>query len=181
MIKTILTALMFAATLVPAQEPAAAPQEAPKVVPRPSLAANTDSRRLFFTLDELDHGRKLNTRTFEVLCREREFSTLKAGSRVPIVQGGSNIQYFDVGLNVRTHYLLRADNRLDLQVDFDMSNIAPQNANAPQSAEPAAPVIRQTRSEVAATITPDTPTILDTIEDLATGHAYQLSVLAKAR
>jgi hypothetical protein len=176
MFKSLFAAALISACAV-AQQSSAPQQETPKADLRPALAPNTDSRRFVFALDELDHGRKLNSRSFELLCREGQDSTLKAGSRLPM--GQPNVtSYIDVGLNIRAHYNLRADNRLDTRIEFDMSNVATADSAKPDTV---APIIRQNRSEISATITPETPTVLDTIEDLSSGHTYQLTLTAKSR
>ncbi|HEY0565514.1 MAG TPA: hypothetical protein VGC88_08015 [Terriglobales bacterium] len=189
MIRSILTlaVLCLAVPALLSQQPE--PQSsAPKanVVSRPALAANTDARRFFLKLEEVDHGRKLNSRTFEMLSRERESTILQAGSRVPITQSfdpgskSQSVQYVDVGLNIRLHYLLRSDDKLDISIDFDTSSVAPRDATTPSS-QLLAPVVRQTRFNVNAVIAPDVDTLLDSMEDLTTGHTYQLSVVAKSR
>jgi hypothetical protein len=179
MILKCLFAVALISACAVAQQSAAPQQETPKTNPRPAPAPNTDSRRFVFVLDELDHGRKLNSRSFEVLCREGQDSALKSGSRLPLYSGPTSFQYYDVGLNVRAHYNLRADNRLDTRIEFDMTNVAGETSKPSDTREQ--PVIRQNRSEISATITPEAPTLLDSIEDLSSGHTYQLTVTAKAR
>lgn len=158
-----------------------AAQEQPKVSPRPALHPDTDSRRFVFTLTEFDHDKKVNSRSFEMLSRDRENSNLNTGSRVPIVSANSkdkDIQYIDIGLVVNIEYSLRQDGRLDIAVVLNLSNIA-SPAGESQSFTP--PIIRQTHSAINAVIVPDTPTILNHIEDPNSGHAYELSVIAKPR
>ena len=68
-----------------------------------------DTRRFLFTLNELDNGRKINTRTVEVLAREGQSNDLKTGSRIAIPNGPTGFQYIDVGLNLHLRYALRDD------------------------------------------------------------------------
>ena len=158
---------------------ASAGQEQPTVGLRPQLRPDKDSRRFVFTLTESDHGKRVNSRSFEMLSRERENSDMKTGSRIPVTSGNpKDFQYIDVGLNTNVEYYLRQDGKLDVTVSFEMSNVA---APTGESQVFTPPVLRQTRSNISAVITPDTPTVLDNVEDLSSGHTYELSVIAKPR
>lgn len=163
------------------------------VRPRPSLAADTDFRRFVFTLSELDHGRKLNSRGFELLAREGdEPSSLRTGTRVPIIGGTTSekdkaqtgVNYIDVGLNAMVRYNLRADGKLNLTTQVEMGTLAASAANLGQlttDVPKSAPAIRQTRAQIATVITPDVSTVLFTIEELTSGHTFELSVVARSK
>jgi hypothetical protein len=139
-----------------------------------------DTRRFLFTLNELDNGRKINTRTVEVLAREGQSNDLKTGSRIAVPNGpAGSFQYMEVGLNLHLRYALRDDKSLDLFVTLEMSSLATEPKPDVHSQLP--PRLRQIKSEVSSIIAPDQPTVLSTVEDVDSGHLFQLVVTTKAR
>ena len=188
MITRILAIVLIGAAGLAQENQAKQPDEGTTHVERrPNLAANSDARRFLFTLSELENGRRLNSRNFEMLVREDRSSEMKTGSRVPVMgtvragDGSSSqgLQYLDVGLNVRAQYKLREDGKLDLNSQVEMSSIATGSGSEATMRTP--PVLRQERLDVSTTVAPDTPTVIDRIEDLASGHVYELSVVARAK
>jgi hypothetical protein len=168
-----------------AQTPASAP-DTPKVRPRPALAPDTDSRRFVYTLSETDQGRKVNSRSFELSCREEQSCSMKTGSRVPVSlasakEGGTQVQYMDVGLSVNLRYHLRSDGKLDLQSTVEMSNLATSTSQGFVSPQSPAPIVRQTQSNIDSVVQANSNSVLGMIEDLNSGHTYELSVIAKDR
>jgi len=142
------------------------------------LAPSSEVRRFVFTLAELDHGKQINSRTMELLAREHETVTLDQGSRIPVVTGSGqsvNWQYLDVGLKVHCEFRMRADKAMDINGNVEMSSVA---ANPTSSAGPQ-PIIRQTRMNIDAAIVDNQQTTLATVEDVSSGHTYELSVIAK--
>src|SRR5579884_1204102 len=100
--------VMCLAAAAAAQQPTTTDKQLDKraTVTAPALSANSDSRRFVFTLAETDHGKRINSRDFEVLARENRTTTLDQGSRIPVVTSAdktgavAQYQYIDVGLNL---------------------------------------------------------------------------------
>ena len=110
--------------------------------------------RVTYTITTLDNGQHTGTAHFDAMMVDGQRTTLKQGSRVPVVTGTSKpetpasetqYQYLDVGINFSGLLEQRADG-VSLQYKIEQSSIAPE-----QSAAGAGdPVIRQALLEGAA-------------------------------
>lgn len=144
-------------------------QEAP---PRPA-APPRHYYRLNYVLKESDDGKVVNQRTFLLTgCTGERFSSrMRAGSRFPVQEEGKT-NYVDVGVNI--------DNRLEDGPDgLNMDLTAEISSPATEATTTAgAPVIRQVRTNVQATVAPAKPTVLFTIDDPASHHRFELEVTA---
>ena len=142
---------------------------------KPPVRRTAESRRFVFTLSEMDQGRRLNNRSFEMLCSEDSQCVIKSGSRVPVGTSSASVQYVDVGLNARVQFSLQEAGRVQLTSDIDMSDVASETQSNLQ------PVIRQTRYQLQALVGPEGETTLGMIQDLHSGHTYEVRVAVKSR
>ena len=141
-----------------------------------------DSYRLEYTITELEDGKKLNARSFAVLCEDRGNPTrgvLKVGSRIPVMTSGeagkpAEVQYLDVGMNIDARLDLTASGDLSLQSDFEMSSVAEDSA----SHSGTLPVIRQFRITSFNAVIPGKPVIIATADDVTTHRQYQIQLTA---
>ena len=141
-----------------------------------------DTYRLEYTITELEDGKKLNARSFAVLCEDRGGPTrgvLKVGTRFPVTSLGeagkpAEVQYLDLGINIEARLDLTASGELSLQSDFEMSSMAEDpaahNANFP--------VIRQFRITSFNAVIPGKPTAIATADDVTTHRQYQIQLTA---
>jgi hypothetical protein len=143
-----------------------------------------ETYRLEYTITEMEDGKKLNARSYSVMCEDRGSPTrgvLKVGSRVPVVTGGAanavqtQFQYLDVGMNIDARLDVTASGDLTLQSDVDMSSVA----NADRSAQvDGNPVIRQLHVSSFNAITVGKPVVISTADDVASNRQFQIQVVA---
>ena len=161
-----------------------------------SDARARDTYKLDYTVTELEDGKKLNTRTYSLMC-ENEASPqasrwgahLRVGSRVPIATGSSapaasngggpstvntQFQYIDIGMNIDANMNTMDDGGLTLASTVEMSSVA-ESGVAGTSTNP---VIRQLRASTNSVLTPDKPIILSTADDVGSKRRFEVQVVA---
>ncbi len=165
-VAAILIALLIACCLgLPAQEQQnPAPNPAPR--PEPKL---TNWYKVELTLNELEDGKKTNTRTYTMEAEENGSSAvMKLGDRVPVATGvtaGGNptsFQYIEVGLNI-TCWVRERQGRLGLTISVEQSSIAPPTPSALVAQNQ--PMIRQLRTENTAFVTLGKSTLIASVDD----------------
>src|SRR5512132_434348 len=112
--------------------------------------------RLDYTIKEMDDSKVVNSRTYSLAMqsaeeRGRSLGEVKTGSRVPIStqtgkDGGSSIQYVDVGINIQAQLYLLENSNLLLSGNIEVSTLATGPDASPAGSWGGAPVIRQIRS-----------------------------------
>jgi hypothetical protein len=179
----VIATLMLVAGLAAAQE------QKPSSQP-PSSAANAhqsparETYRLDYTITEMDDGKKVNARTYSVMCEDEGAQTrgsLKVGSRVPVTTGSpspggglATFTYLDLGMNIEARITNTADGSLSLQSEVEMSSIA-EGTVANQAN---APVIRQLKSSTNNSITVGKPVVISVADDVTSHRQFQIQVVA---
>jgi hypothetical protein len=149
-----------------------------------------ETYRLEYTITEMEDGKKLNARSYSVVCEDRGGTTrgvLKVGSRVPIVTGGTahgdsptalqaQFQYLDIGMNIIARLDVTASGDVTLDTDMDMSSVA--NGESPARVD-GNPVIRQLHVSSFNAITVGKPVVISTADDVASIRQFQIQVVAK--
>ena len=101
MFKKIVVAVALVASLT--LGPAAIRVRAQDSAPAKSAAETGEpghSYRLDFTLNEIEDGKKINSRQYAMNLNSGDQSELKIGTRVPVEVKQSEIQYLDVGTSI---------------------------------------------------------------------------------
>jgi general secretion pathway protein D len=163
-------------------------------------AQSRDTYKLDYTVTELEDGRKLNTRTYTLMCENetdphvgaggRWGAHLRVGSRVPVATGsfmpggGENkasalvntqFQYIDVGMNIDAGMNITDDGGLTLASTVEMSSVAEPNTAGGSMTNP---VIRQLRASTNSVITPGKPIVLSTADDVGSKRRFEVQVVA---
>jgi hypothetical protein len=135
--------------------------------------------RLEYTITETEGGKKLNARTYTIVCEDRGSSTrgvLKVGSRVPIAvsqdSGKTQFQYLDIGMNFDARLEVTASGELSLDTSMDLSSI-PDGGKADSD-----PVVRSFRIDTFNALPIGTPVVIATADDVATRRQFQVQVIA---
>lgn len=183
------SALMLIATLLLTTASLAAQEQ--KVAPGAATPSSQNVRppqpretyRLDYTITEMEDGKKVNSRTYSVMCEDEGSQTrgvLKVGSRVPVATGptapgggGASFTYLDLGMNIEARLSNLAD-QLSLQSEVEMSSVA--DSTVPNQAS--APVIRQLRVNTNNAIIPGKPVVISTADDVASHRQFQIQVVA---
>lgn len=146
-----------------------------KATPKPSAETQekpVDPYRLDFTINEIEDGKKINSRQYSLNLNAGDRNDVKIGTRVPVELKQGEMQYVDVGTSIEARVRDR-DNGLALEVRAEISNFAtPDQANRPSSA----PLLRQMRINASTVIIPGRPTIVGSVDDPNSKRQFQLEV-----
>lgn len=141
--------------------------------------------KLAFVMYELDDGKRTNQRDYMMIGRtDNQPSSIRVATKIPIytaVRGNDKeYTYTDVGLTIRCFLKEQVDSRMQLHCDIEMSSLVrpEQIANTIGHAGPEAPVMRTTRMDSWALLTPGKPTILTTVDDINSAKRLQIEVTA---
>jgi hypothetical protein len=134
--------------------------------------------RLDFSLNELEDGKKINSRQYSMNIAGGESNDFKIGTRVPVDTNTEKgeFQYLDVGTSIWCE--LRYDRGdLLLVVRADASNFAPIPAGSQEHAS--RPVIRQVKMNASTNVALlNKPTVIGGADDPNSKRQFQLEVMA---
>jgi hypothetical protein len=151
--------------------------------PKPLPAYHLD-----FALNELENGKKINTRQYamnmiagrqedspyfrEIAFRTRE---IKIGTRIPIESEQGKLEYMDIGTRI-TCKAVEGEAGLALDVHAEVSSLVNRSdadKNIPSGRNP---VLRQLSIDVSSAVTPGKLTSLGTVADPDSKREFQLEV-----
>src|ERR1700732_2273171 len=128
--KMVVTAALLFTLMAGAFKPAPAQESsAPKV---PEAEKSVNAYRLDFSVNELEDGKKINTRQYSMNLNADDANEIKIGTRVPVEAKQGEFQYLDVGTNIWCRIGERA-NALPLSVRAEISNFAMPDQQAQQA------------------------------------------------
>jgi hypothetical protein len=132
-----------------------------------------DAYRLDFSVNELEDGKKINTRQYSMyLDADDGPNTLKIGTRVPVEGKPGEFQYIDVGINLWSR-LKERPNGLQMEVRGEISNLAmPDQATHGYSI----PVVRQMQINASTLALVGKPMVVGSVDDPDSKRQFQLEV-----
>jgi hypothetical protein len=132
----------------------------------------TEAYRLDFSINELEDGKKINSRQYSMNLTKNQPQDIKIGTRVPVEGKQGEIQYMDVGTNISGRLQVRND-QLELFVNTEMTNFAiPEQATGHESH----PVIRQLKIGGSTLVVLGTPMIIGMADDPNSKRQFQVEV-----
>jgi hypothetical protein len=145
-----------------------------------SAEDSVDACRVDLSLNELEDGKKLNSRHYSIDLTGRQPKEIKIGTRVPVVAGSSNssssssepseqYQYLDIGTHVWAQ--LRGD---EVHVSADVSSL--DTTAGPETSARLLPVIRQIKIEGSTAVVLGKPIIIGSADDPNSKRQFQLEV-----
>lgn len=146
-------------------------QESPK-------AAVQKIYKVSFLIYEVEDGKKINERTYVLpvnsVDNKPHDSTIRVGTRVPVVSSGTQIQYLDVGLTIDCNVTEQAD-KFIVHTNIEMSSFAlPEQGADPRSG--GNPVLRNVRQTVTTMVSPAKAAPLTSIDDVNSKKRLQVEV-----
>jgi len=162
----------------------AAAQETPKAASPPSEAPAKLAfvYRLDFVVRELEGGKRINSRDYSLSAKSHEWASLRVGSRVPAYpyesKGDKGIQYQNAGIDIDCRPEERDDEAL-LSTRFESTSlVAPQKVAEERGSGAVylGPTFRQVRFTGDALVPLGKPTVIATLDDVATNHRYEIEV-----
>ena len=128
--------------------------------------------RLDFSVNELEDGKKINSRQYSLNLNADDANEIKIGTRVPIDAGQGTFQYLDVGTSIWARIGERSDG-VALSVRAENSNLA-----VPTQGQLLAerPVIRQLKINASTLALLGKPMIVGSVDDPNSKRQFQLEV-----
>jgi hypothetical protein len=132
-----------------------------------------EAYRLDFSINEMEDGKKINSRQYSMNLTATEPNEVRIGTRVPVEAKEGEFQYLDVGTNIFAR-LGEARGQTELVVRFETSNFAAQEQNPDK--RDSHPIIRQLKIG-GSTLLPLSKTIvLGSADDPNSKREFQLEV-----
>ena len=151
-----------------------AQEQTPAKTQAESVDKSTNAYRLDFTINEIEDGKKINTRQYSMNLNAGDANAIKIGTRVPVEAKQGEFQYIDVGTSIWSRVKER-DNGLALEVRAEISNFAiPDQANRSNSM----PLLRQMRINASTVTVPGRSTVVGSVDDPNSKRQFQLEVTA---
>jgi hypothetical protein len=133
--------------------------------------------RLSFVVQELENDRVINSRSYAIIMRETEQSSIRAGEKVPYASSSgakTDWQQIDVGVSIDCRRLEATANGVSLDIKAEISSVTDNHgANSPP---PSQPVIRQNQWESSVVLPVNQPSILFSSDDPASKRKMQLQL-----
>lgn len=171
----ILICLMLCAASAVAQDPPASPKPQPekaseeKAKPRPPI----EQYHLEFSINELEDGKKTNSRQYSMNLATNESNEIKIGTRVPVEVKEGEIQYIDVGTNIFARIGEDRDQTPELTVRAENSSFAmDSNPGDKHDSRP----IRQLKMGGTVLLPVSKPVIIGSADDPNSRREFQLEV-----
>jgi hypothetical protein len=134
--------------------------------------------RLDFSLNEMDDGKKINTRQYSLNSRFNDWNQIKIGTRVPVEAKQGEFEYLDVGTSIRCRLVDQTDmaalgGGVSLNVQADISNFATPE----QQGQRVQPVVRQLRIEASTVVALGKSMVVGIVDDPNSKRQFQLEVI----
>jgi hypothetical protein len=146
---------------------ATAPVKSPATAEKPVHAY-----RLDFSVNELEDGKKINTRQYSLNLNADDANEIKIGTRVPIDSKQGEFQYMDVGTSIWCRIGERSDG-IPLSVRAEISNFAMPDQG---SGHEFRPVIRQLKINASTLVLLGKPLVVGSVDDPNSKRQFQLEV-----
>ena len=133
--------------------------------------------RLDFSVNELEDGKKINTRHYSMNLTEGDNNEIKIGTRVPVATTpppNTQFQYMDVGTRIFSR-LTRHGDEIQLNVDSEISNID-TTGGLERGTTLVAPVVRQIKIEGSTLLAVGRPILIGSVDDPNSKKQFQLEV-----
>lgn len=128
--------------------------------------------RLDFSVNELEDGKKINSRQYSLNLNADDANEIKIGTKVPVDAGHESYQYIDVGTSIWCRIGERPDG-MPLTVRADISNFAIPDQGPGHEFRP---VIRQFKINASTLALPGKPMVVGSVDDPNSKRQFQLEV-----
>jgi hypothetical protein len=128
--------------------------------------------RVDFSVNELEDGKKINTRQYSMNLNADDANEIKIGARVPVEAEHEKFQYVDVGTNIWCRIGERPDG-IPLSVRADVSNFAIPDQS---SGHGSLPIVRQFKINASSLAQRGKPMVVASVDDPNSKRQFQLEV-----
>jgi hypothetical protein len=172
----ILSCAMLGIVTASAQDTSSAPKAQPektsedKAKPRPPI----EQYHLDISINELEDGKKINSRQYSMNLDTNNSNEIKIGTRVPVDLKEGEFQYMDVGTNIFARIGQDRDQVPELTMHAETSSFAmEQNPGEKRDLHPA---VRQLKMGGTVLLPVSKPVILSSADDPNSRREFQLEV-----
>lgn len=138
---------------------------------------NVQPYRLDFALNELEDGKRTNSRHYAMNLTSGSADAIKIGTRVPVptsAEGNSTFQYMDVGTDIWAN-LRETMNDVQLEVRSEISNL---DVSAGREHSNLPPVVRSIKINGTTLLVTGKPMLIGSVDDPNSNRQFQLEVTA---
>jgi hypothetical protein len=153
--------------------PVSRAQEQTSSKPTEAVAKTASAYRLDFSVNEIDDGKKVNTRQYSINLNTDDANEVKIGTRVPVEAKQGEFQYIDVGTRIWSRVKER-ENGLLLEVRSEISNFAVPD----QAGKNSMPLLRQLAINASTVVVPGKAMVVGSVDDPNSKRQFQLEVVA---
>jgi 3D (Asp-Asp-Asp) domain-containing protein len=137
----------------------------------PEAEKSLNAYRLDFSVNEIEDGKKINTRQYSMNLNADDANEIKIGTRVPVESKQGEFNYLDVGTNIWCRIGERA-NGLPISVRAEISNFAIPD----QQGQTPRPVLRQLSIKASTVAQLGKPMVVGSVDDPNSKRTFQLEV-----
>ncbi len=175
--KSIWLAVILTCAVLSAAGRASAQDVAVKATPQPESATaklQDEAYRLDFAINEVEDGKKINSRQYSMNLTTLKPGEIKIGSRVPVEtgEGKGEFQYLDVGTSISAQ-IRQTREQNGLVVEADLSSFAPDENSERRNFRP---IVRQVKMGGSVMLPLTKPLVLDAADDPNSKRQFQLEV-----
>lgn len=136
------------------------------------------SYRIDFSVNEVEDGKKINSRQYSMNLSAGDGHEIKIGTRVPIEEKRGEFTYLDVGTNIFCRLRDRSDNAwlgtdVLLSVRSEISNFAVPD----QQTQSVMPLLRQLKIEASTVAQLGKPLVVGSVDDPNSKRQFELQVM----
>jgi hypothetical protein len=155
----------------------ASAQESGSAKAAPEAEKLAHAYRLDFSVDEMEGGKKINSRQYSMNLNAGDENEIKIGTRVPVEAKPTEFQYLDVGTTIWCRLRDRSDitrlgDNVSVQVRTDISNFAIPE----QQGQQVRPVLRQMSINASTLALVGKPMVMGSVDDPNSKRQFQLEV-----
>lgn len=167
--------VVFGAVCGTAQEAATAPKaaEGESKTKAQSWDKPLEEYRLDFSINEMEDGKKINTRQYSMNLATNEGNEIKIGTRVPVESKENEFQYLDVGTSIFAR-IGEFKGQTELTVRAETSNFAVPEPN--QDKRDLHPMIRQLKMGGTVLLPLSKTIVMGSADDPNSKRQFQLEV-----
>jgi hypothetical protein len=166
--------LLVATLLCSGLGSAGAQQSENEAKPRPEQAEKPPvAYRLDYSVNELEDGKKMNSRQYTLNLNAGDANSIKIGTRIPVEAKQGEFQYIDLGTNIWSR-VRQQGSELTLEVRADVSSLATPSPDQTVHAGP--PLVRQVQINGSTIVVPGKSMVLGVVDDPYSKRQFQLEV-----
>ena len=133
--------------------------------------------QLAFVVQELENERVINSRSYSMIVRDMERSSIRAGEKVPFsATSGPSTQWqqIDVGVNIDCRKLEVTGDRVSLDIKAEISSV--METNKGDGPPPSLPIIRNNQWESNVVLPLKQPSVLFSSDDPASKRTMRVQL-----